>query len=191
MWLEVWTFDFTSCYFPAVSYLYLAGLSLTKQDLNCIQRKAMSIVVPWCGYNCNIKTATYSMRGPLLALLACDNFCSMYVQARTRHLPSHYVYSTLAHQAVNSGEITMHCSRVVSGSGYSFLFHVTNNVHHLLPYYLKSKRLLSIRSFLTSINSNLWLNTNDCLLFVSWMQFHHRETSLPRRFSGLTIAGCI
>ncbi|KAI2506079.1 hypothetical protein MHU86_8310 [Fragilaria crotonensis] len=72
--LEAWTFYF-ACYLPAVSYP-LASSSLTKLDLERVQRKAMSIIVPRCGFNRNTKKAI--LYGPLA--LGGANFRSLYVQ---------------------------------------------------------------------------------------------------------------
>ena len=53
--LEAWTFYFT-CYLPAVSYP-LSNSSLSPRCLDSVQRKAMSIIIPRCGFNRNTKKA--------------------------------------------------------------------------------------------------------------------------------------
>ncbi|KAI2496301.1 hypothetical protein MHU86_18213 [Fragilaria crotonensis] len=72
--LEAWTYYF-ACYLPAVSYP-LASSSLSKQCLENVQRKAMSIIVPRCGFNRNTKKAI--LYGPLA--LGGASFRSLVVQ---------------------------------------------------------------------------------------------------------------
>lgn len=59
--LEAWTLFF-ACYLPSVSYP-LASSSLTQKQLDRVQKKAMSIIVPRCGFNRNTEKAI--LYGPL------------------------------------------------------------------------------------------------------------------------------
>ncbi|KAI2497109.1 hypothetical protein MHU86_17370 [Fragilaria crotonensis] len=71
---EAWTYYF-AYYLPAVCYP-LASSSLTPQCLDRVQRKAMSIIVPRCGFNRHTKRAI--LYGPLA--LGGASFRSLVVQ---------------------------------------------------------------------------------------------------------------
>jgi hypothetical protein len=51
--LEAWTYYY-ACYLPAVGYP-LACTFFSEKQLNTVQRKAMSIIIPRCGFNRNTK----------------------------------------------------------------------------------------------------------------------------------------
>ena len=48
---EAWTY-YTACYLPSVTYPLTASF-LTPKQLQKVQTRAISIIVPRCGYNCN------------------------------------------------------------------------------------------------------------------------------------------
>ena len=73
--LEAWTFYY-ACYLPSILCYPLAWSSLTPSQLDAIQRKAMSIIVPRCGYNRNTKKEI--LYGPLS--LGGVNFCQLSSQ---------------------------------------------------------------------------------------------------------------
>jgi hypothetical protein len=146
--LEAWTFYF-ACYLPAVCYP-LANSSLTKQRLDLVQRKAMSIIVPRCGFNRNTKKAI--LYGPLA--LGGASFRSLYVQQGVsqvtmfiRQWRKNSIPGKLLRIAVSWFQ-----SQV--GTSYSFL----EQVHTALPH-LESKWLHSLRTFLQSIDAKLRLDT--------------------------------
>ncbi|KAI2503535.1 hypothetical protein MHU86_10917 [Fragilaria crotonensis] len=72
--LETWTFYY-ACYLPSVGYP-LACSSLTRQRLDQVQRKAMAIIVPRCGFNRHTKGEI--LYGPLE--LGGANFRHLYVE---------------------------------------------------------------------------------------------------------------
>ncbi|KAI2495159.1 hypothetical protein MHU86_19344 [Fragilaria crotonensis] len=146
--LEAWTYYF-ACYLPAVSYP-LASSSLSKQCLENVQRKAMSIIVPRCGFNRNTKKAI--LYGPLA--LGGASFRSLVVQqgvAQVMMFVRQWRTNSIAGKLLRIA-VSWFQSQV--GVSYSFL----EQVHTPLPH-LESKWLLSLRVFLASINAKLRLDT--------------------------------
>ncbi|KAI2506424.1 hypothetical protein MHU86_8050 [Fragilaria crotonensis] len=145
--LEAWTFYF-ACYLPAVSYP-LANSSLTKLDLERVQRKAMSIIVPRCGFNRNTKKAI--LYGPLA--LGGANFRSLYVQQGVSQ-----VMMFIRHwrkQSLTGRLLRIAVSWFQAQVGVSFS--ILENVHSALPQ-LESKWLSSLRLFLANIEAKLRLD---------------------------------
>ncbi|KAI2507027.1 hypothetical protein MHU86_7412 [Fragilaria crotonensis] len=146
--LEAWTYYF-ACYLPAVSYP-LASSSLSKRCLESVQRKAMSIIVPRCGFNRNTKKAI--LYGPLA--LGGASFRSLFVQqgvAQVMMFVRQWRTNSIAGKLLRIA-VSWFQSQV--GVSFSFL----EQVHTPLPH-LESKWLHSLRVFLASINAKLRLDT--------------------------------
>jgi len=145
--LEAWTFYF-ACYLPAVSYP-LSNSSLSPRCLDRVQRKAMSIIIPRCGFNRNTKKAI--LYGPLA--LGGASFRSLIVQqgvAQVLMFVRQWRTNSIAGKLLRIA-VSWFQSQV--GVSYPFL----ENVHTPLPQ-LESKWLKSLRTFLASINAKLRLD---------------------------------
>ena len=73
--VEAWTFYF-ACYLPSIGYPLAACSSLTHAQLDRVQRKAMSIIIPKCGYNRHTKQEI--VYGPMK--YGGANFWHLYMQ---------------------------------------------------------------------------------------------------------------
>jgi hypothetical protein len=72
--IEAWTYYY-ACYLPSVCYPLLCS-SLSKKQLDTVQRKAMAILTARCGFNCN--TRKEILYGPLD--LGGANFRQLYIE---------------------------------------------------------------------------------------------------------------
>ena len=142
--LEASTYYY-ACYLPSVGYP-LSCSSMTRPQLDRIQRTAMQIIVAKCGYNRNTKREI--LYGPL-----------EYGGANFRHLYLHQgvgqVTAFMRHwrQRSATGQL-MRCAlawtQMTAGTSYSILKNVTTALPHL-----ESKWLSSLRTFLASIKASL------------------------------------
>ena len=145
--LESWTF-YHACYLPSVGYP-LANLSLTKTQLEHVQRKAMSIIVPRCGYNRNTKKEI--LYGPMELGGAC--FRDLYVQQGIGQIGLFMRNWRLNTTAGKLLRIAVSWFQLQVGTSVSFLVEVKMHLPHL-----ESKWLASLRLFLASIDSSFQLD---------------------------------
>ena len=145
--LETWTFYF-ACYLPSMSYP-LACSSLSRQRLDQVQRRAMSIIVPRCGFNRNTKREI--LYGPIE--LGGANFRHLYVEQGIGQVELFLKHWRLNSTAGKLLRIAVGWFQVQVGTSTSFL----EDVHTSLPH-LESKWLLSLREFLASIDAFLQLD---------------------------------
>ena len=146
--LEAWTFYY-ACYLPAVCYP-LACSSLTPQCLDRVQRKAMSIIVPRCGFNRNTKKAI--LYGPLA--LGGASFRSLSVQQGISQVMM--FIRQWRKQSIAGKLLRIAVSWFQTQVGVSFS--ILDRVHDPLPH-LESKWLSSLRRFLGTVNGKLRLDT--------------------------------
>ena len=142
--LETWTYYF-ACYLPSIGYP-LGCSSLTFNQLDRIQRKAMSIIIPKCGYNRHTKRAI--MYGPMQ--YGGANFRHLYMQQGVSQ-----VTTFLRHwrQQLAPGKllkIALAWHQLSLGISYPFLSRVHENLPHC-----ESKWLASMRTFLAVINATI------------------------------------
>ena len=156
--LETWTFYY-ACYLPSVCYP-LPCSSLTRDRLDQVQRKAMSIIVPRCGFNRHTKREI--LYGPIE--LGGANFRHLYIEQGIgqvglfiKHWRSNSTAGKLLRIAVSWFQYQL-------GTSFSFLENVTTPLPHL-----ESKWLQSLRDFLASIQSSLHLDDTS----LSPLQRHH------------------
>lgn len=146
---EAWTYYY-ACYLPSIGYP-LACSSLSKSQLDRIQRKAMQIIIARCGYNRNTKKEI--IYGPMS--YGGSNFRHLYMQQgvgqittfmkhwrRTQTIPGKLLRCALAWTQLNAG------------TSYSIL----QQVHEKLPH-LESKWFSSMRDFMSEINATIELDT--------------------------------
>ncbi|KAI2510607.1 hypothetical protein MHU86_3718 [Fragilaria crotonensis] len=145
---ETWTYYF-AYYLPAVCYP-LASSSLTPQCLDRVQRKAMSIIVPRCGFNRHTKRAI--IYGPLA--LGGASFRSLVVQqgiSQAMMFIRQWRNNSIAGKLLR---IAVSWFQAQVGVSFSILEHVQEPLPHL-----ESKWIRSLRNFLASINAKLRLDT--------------------------------
>ncbi|KAI2502879.1 hypothetical protein MHU86_11548 [Fragilaria crotonensis] len=156
--LETWTFYY-ACYLPSVGYP-LACSSLTKNRLDKVQRKAMSIIVPRCGFNRHTKTEI--LYGPLA--LGGANFRHLYVEQGIGQVGLFIRNWRLKSTAGKLLRIAVGWFQHQIGTSYSFLEKVDTPLPHL-----ESKWLASLREFLHAIKSCLQLDNPG----IPTTQRHH------------------
>ena len=147
--LEAWTF-YHACYLPSVGYP-LANSSLTRNQLEQVQRKAMSIIIPRCGYNRTTKKEI--LYGPLELGGAC--FRDLYVQQGIGQIG---LFMRNWRSGTTAGKllrIAVSWFQLQVGTSVSILADVKTNLPHL-----ESKWLASLRTFLAFIDSSLQLDTD-------------------------------
>jgi Reverse transcriptase (RNA-dependent DNA polymerase) len=145
--VEAWTFYY-ACYVPSIGYP-LSCSSLTYAQCDRVQRKAMSIIIPKCGYNRHTNRAI--IYGPML--YGGANFRHMYMQQGVsqittflRHWRQQLVPGQLLKTALAWHQLSL-------GVSYSFL----SRVHDELPH-CESVWLKSMRTFLAVINASIELD---------------------------------
>ena len=144
---EAWTF-YTACFIPKVSYP-LPLCHFREVELQDIQRKAMSIIVPRCGYNRNTKREV--LFGP--TSYGGAGFYDLYdqqgmgqVQTFMKHWRKHSVAGGLM-------KILVAWTNYSVGMGKSCL----EDVHTPLPH-LEAKWLTSLRTYLAKIDASFQLD---------------------------------
>lgn len=145
--LETWTFYY-ACYLPSVTYP-LSCSSISRQRLESVQRRAMSIIVPRCGFNRNTKREI--LYGPLE--LGGANFRHLYVEQGVGQIGLFIKNWRLRSMAGKLLRIAVGWFQVQVGTSFSIL----ERVHPPLPH-LESKWLASLRDFLASIDASLQLD---------------------------------
>ena len=148
--LESWTFYY-ACYLPSVGYP-LACSSLTRKQLDDVQRKAMSIMVARCGYNRNTKKEI--LYGPLE--LGGANFRSLYVQQGVGQAITFLKHWRLRSTAGKLLRIAVAWFQQQAGVSFSLLHDVTTPLPHL-----ESKWIGSLRQFLSDIGLKLQLDNQS------------------------------
>ena len=134
---EAWTFYY-ACYLPSVGYP-LSCSSLSRRQLDTIQRKAMSIMVARCGYNRNTKKAI--LYGPLE--LGGANFRPLYIQQGVGQAMNFIKHWRLNSTAGKLLRIALDWFQMQAGVSYVIL----EKVSPVLPH-LESKWIASLRQFL-------------------------------------------
>ena len=145
--LEAWTYYY-ACYLPRVSYP-LSCSSLSRHQLDVIQRQAMKIIVARCGFNRN--TRKEILYGPLA--LGGSSFRHLYVQQginQTMMFIRHWRQDSTAGRLLR---IAIAWFQEQTGVSFSIL----HDVHSKLPQ-LESKWIQSLRQFMSSINVRLQLD---------------------------------
>jgi exonuclease III len=148
--LEAWTYYF-ACYLPSVGYP-LACSALTKNQLDNIQRKAMSIIVARCGYNRNTKKEI--LYGPLA--LGGANFRHLYVQQGIGQVATFIRHWRMRSTAGKLLRIAVSWFQQQTGVSYSIL----ETVNTCLPH-LESKWIGSLREFLATTGMHLKLDQSS------------------------------
>ena len=139
-----WTFYY-ACYLPSVGYP-LSCSSLTYAQCDRIQRKAMQIIVPKCGYNRHTKREI--IYGPML--YGGASFRHLYMEQGVAQ-----VTTFLRHwrQQLTPGKLlksVLAWHQLSLGISYPLL----SRVHESLPHF-ESKWLASMRIFLAEINATI------------------------------------
>ncbi len=184
--LETWTFYY-ACYLPSVGYP-LPCSSLTRTQLNNVQRRAMSIIVPRCGFNRNTKREI--LYGPLE--LGGASFRHLYVQQGIGQVSLFIKHWRMNSTAGKLLRIAVGWFQQQVRTSYSILERVNTPLPHL-----ESKWLLSLREFLSSIESSSnWMTQifppyNDIMMYISWTVFWTQANSQRQRSDDSTTAVCI
>ena len=142
--LEAWTYYY-ACYLPSVGYP-LSCSSLTRQQLETVQRKAMSIIIARCGFNRNTKKEI--LYGPLE--LGGANFRPLYVQQGVGQVMLFIKHWRLRSAAGKLLQVALSWFQQQTGVSYSILATVTTPLPHL-----ESKWIRSLREFLAFTNMTL------------------------------------
>jgi exonuclease III len=148
---EAWTFYF-ACYLPSVCYP-LSCSSITKKQLDKVQRHAMSIIIPRCGFNRHTKREI--LYGPLSHGGA--NFRSLYVEQGIGQLKLFMRHWRLQTTTGKLFRVALSWFQLAVGVSHSIL----EQPHALLPH-LESKWLASLRTFM-SIN-DITLQLDDPMI---------------------------
>ena len=144
---EAWTFYY-ACYLPSVGYP-LSCSSLSRQQLDEIQRKAMTILVARCGYNRNTKKEF--LYGPLE--LGGANFRPLYVQQGVGQISTFIRHWRLNSPAGKLLKIAASWFQLQTGVSYPILEYPNRSLPHF-----EAKWLKSLRQFLADFNMKLQLN---------------------------------
>ena len=170
--LEAWTFYY-ACYLPSVGYPLPCSF-MTKSQLETIQSKAMSIIVPRCGYNRNTKKDI--LYGPME--LGGASFRHLYVEQGIGQIK-------LFLRSWRSGSVAGRLLRIAVGwfqaqAGTSVCF--LENVATELPH-PESKWIASLRSFLASIEASLQLDVTGVSAIQRQHDFHIMDGILESKLS--------
>jgi exonuclease III len=141
---ESWAF-YHACYIPSIGYP-LSCSSLTYQQLDRVQRRAMTIISAKCGYNRNTKREI--LFGPLC--YGGASFRHLYVQQGVGQVTSfikHWRNNTVVGKLMRCA---VAWTQLTAGTSWSIL----HNVKPALPQ-LESKWLASLRNFLATIQARL------------------------------------
>jgi exonuclease III len=141
---EAWTFYY-ACYLPSVGYP-LACSSMTRNQLDTIQRKAMSIIIPRCGFN--RKTKKEILYGPLA--LGGASFRPLWVQQGIGQVTLFLRQWRKDSQSGRLSRIALAWFQVQSGVSFQLLEKPTIPVPQL-----ESKWISSMREFLAAINAKI------------------------------------
>ncbi len=147
--IEAWTYYF-ACYLPSVCYP-LSCSSLSKKQLDTVQRKAMAILTARCGFNRN--TRKEILYGPLD--LGGANFRQLYVEQGLGHLNlliRHWRTGSVAGRLLH---IAVAWFQSQTGVSYSIVERVDTALPHV-----ESKWLCSLRNFMCSIKVLLCLDSS-------------------------------
>ena len=145
--LEAWTYYY-ACYLPSIGYP-LACSSMTKKQLDKIQRKAMSIIVARCGYNRNTKKEI--LYGPLN--MGGANFRHLYVQQGVGQVTMFIRHWRLQSTAGKLLRVAMSWFQQQTGVSFPIL----EKPKIALPH-LESKWIASLRDFLAETDMHLKVN---------------------------------
>jgi hypothetical protein len=173
---EAWTFYF-ACYLP--SGYPLPASSLTLFQLEKVQRKAMSIIVPRCGYNRNTKKKI--LFGPLS--LGGANFRHLYIEQGIGQVTTFLKHVRSQSTTGKQFQIALSWFQLAVGVSFPIL----ENTRPALPH-LESRWLASLRIFLASQNAAIHLQVpyippyNGYTTPTSWMPSYNRINSHPHRF---------
>ena len=141
---EAWTFYF-ACYLTSVSYP-LSCSALPRTQLDTIQRKAMSIIVPRCGFNRNTKKEI--LYGPMELGGAC--FRPLWVQQGVSQVTLFLRHWRRNTQGGQLSRIALAWFQVQAGVSYPLLRYPKRPLPQL-----ESKWFLSLRSFLATIDASI------------------------------------
>ena len=141
---EAWTFYY-ACYLLSVSYP-LSASSLTRQQLDTIQRKAMSIIVPRCGFSRNTKKEI--LYGPME--LGGASFRPLWIQQGVSQTTLFLRQWRKNNQGGKLSCIALAWFQVQAGVSFPIL----GNPDRTLPQ-LESKWFESLRTFLATIRANI------------------------------------
>ena len=145
--LEAWTYYY-ACYLPSIGYP-LPSSSLSQKQLEQVQRKAMKIIVPRCGFNRHTKKEI--LYGPLE--LGGANFRHLYTEQGIGQVCLFIRNWRLQSTAGKLLRVAVSWFQTQIGTSTSFLRDVKTSLPHL-----ESKWLASMRTFLASIDSFLELD---------------------------------
>ena len=142
--VEAWTFYY-ACYLTSVGYP-LSCSSMSTNQLDAIQRKAMSIIVPRCGFNRNTKKEI--LYGPLE--YGGANFRPLWVQQGVGQVTLFIRHWRKNTQSGKLSRIALAWLQVQAGVSFPLLSRPSKPVPQL-----ESKYFLSMRSFLATINASI------------------------------------
>ena len=139
---------YTACFVPKVSYP-LPLCHFTEAELHDIQRKAMSIIVPRCGYNRNTKREViYGPTG-----FGGAGFLELYDQqgiGQVQTFMKHWRTNSVAGRLM---KILLAWTNYSVGMGTSCLEDVTTPMPHL-----EAKWLTSLRRYLAKLDASLQID---------------------------------
>ena len=141
---EAWTYYY-ACYLPSVCYP-LACSFMTQQQLDTIQRSAMSIIVPRCGFNRNTKKEI--LYGPLH--LGGASFRPLWVQQGIGQVTMFLRHWRKNSQAGQLSRIALAWFQVQAGVSFPILEYPSRPVPQL-----ESKWISSMREFLAKIKATI------------------------------------
>jgi ribonuclease HI len=134
---EGWTYYY-ACYLPGISYP-LANSHFTERELATVQRKAMTRIIPKCGYNRNMKKEI--LFGPLK--YGGANFRHLYDQQGLGQITlflSHWRQNTETGKLLKTA---VAWAQYATGMGTPIFDHTTRHIPHL-----ESKWIASLRVYL-------------------------------------------
>ncbi len=140
------TFYF-ACYLPSIGYP-LPASSLTRSQLEKVQCKAMSIIVPRCGFNRNTKKEI--LFGPLS--LGGANFRHLYIEQGIGQVTTFLKHVRSQSKTGKLFQIALSWFQLAVGVSFPIL----ENTRQALPH-LESRWLASLRIFLASQNASIHL----------------------------------
>ena len=144
---EAWMFYY-ACYLTSVGYP-LACSSMTTNQLNTIQRKAMSIIIPRCGFNRNTKKEI--LYGPLE--YGGASFRPLWVQQGIGQVTLFLRHWRKNTQSGKLSRIALAWMQVQAGVSFQLLARPAAPVPQL-----ESKWFQSMRTFLATIEASIEIN---------------------------------
>ena len=145
---EAWTYYY-ACYLPSVSYS-LANSFFTKSQLTKIQRNAMKLIVPKCGYNRNMKQEI--LYGPLQ--YGGANFRHLHDQQGLGQLNLFMRHWRQDNEAGKLLKVAVAWSHYATGMGKSLFEDTSTPLPHL-----EAKWIASLRSYLNQSQITLQVET--------------------------------